>query len=272
MRSRRHGSRLSNGRMTNDDPAVPGPPMFRLLIDPPASGVWNMAVDEALLSSAAGKDGIATLRFYAWSQPTLSLGYFQRVTERFGHEPSAASVLVRRSTGGGAILHHHDLTYSLTTPLRSRFSDNHQQLYVVIHQSLVDALAKWHVNVRVHDQSVKEGTADKSFLCFQRLTEGDVICHGTKIAGSAQRRRRGSLLQHGSVLLAGSSFAPELPGISNLTGTNLPVKDLVKAWIMAISQRLGSSPQSGSLRAEEIGWAKSFAADKFGHDKWTNRR
>ena len=231
-----------------------------------------MAVDEALLRSAAGDDGLATLRFYTWSQPTLSLGYFQSVTDRLHHDSSVACNLVRRSTGGGAIMHHHDLTYSLTSPLESRFSLSHQQLYLLVHHSLVEALAKWHVDVRVQEDSVKTGTLSQSFLCFRRLTEGDVICHGTKVAGSAQRRRRGSLLQHGSVLLSTSSCAPELPGILELAGIDLSVEEVIQAWTYVISQRLGRSSQLGTLREEEIDWAKSFSAGKFGHENWTNRR
>src|SRR5687767_13677741 len=93
-------------------------PTLRLLIDPPASGAWNMAVDEALLASAAA--GVATLRFYTWSQPTLSLGYFQHAHQRDAHAASRSCPLVRRASGGGAILHDRELTYSLAVPLRQR--------------------------------------------------------------------------------------------------------------------------------------------------------
>ena len=75
-----------------------------LIIDPPASGAWNMAVDEALLIDAADS-GIATLRFYQWDVPTLSLGYFQAYDDRHQHAASGDCVCVRRQTGGGAIVH-----------------------------------------------------------------------------------------------------------------------------------------------------------------------
>ena len=94
---------------------------FRWMWDEPASGAWNMALDEALLESA-GDDPMATLRFYRWSEPTLSLGYFQRSAERAAHIASRDCPLVRRASGGGAILHDAELTYSLTIPTTDRWS------------------------------------------------------------------------------------------------------------------------------------------------------
>src|SRR5688500_9559950 len=90
---------------------------LRVITDPPASGAWNMAVDEALLESAA-TGSVATLRFYEWHEPTLSLGYFQPAADREQHAASRACPLVRRASGGGAIVHDRELTYSLAWPLR----------------------------------------------------------------------------------------------------------------------------------------------------------
>src|SRR5262245_32066382 len=87
----------------------------RLIIDPPQKGAWNMAVDQALLESAAASGGVA-LRFYQWSEPTLSLGYFQPIAARSEHPPSLHSPVVRRASGGGAILHDRELTYSIAAP------------------------------------------------------------------------------------------------------------------------------------------------------------
>jgi lipoate-protein ligase A len=100
----------------------------RLIIDPPASGAWNMAVDEALLRSAAQR-GTATLRFYQWSEPTLSLGYFQAADDRQQHFASLACPLVRRASGGGAIVHDRELTYSLAMPLSNTRTAQATRLY-----------------------------------------------------------------------------------------------------------------------------------------------
>ena len=87
----------------------------RLFIDPPAPGSWNMALDETLLESAAD-GGESSLRFYGWSQPTLSLGYFQPYDDRCQHAASRNCPAVRRASGGGAILHDREITYSFALP------------------------------------------------------------------------------------------------------------------------------------------------------------
>ena len=100
---------------------------IRLLHDPPAAGAWNMAVDEALLETAADS-GVATLRFYQWNEPTLSLGYFQAATDRDQHPASRDCPLVRRASGGGAILHDRELTYSMAMSLPSARSSEATRL------------------------------------------------------------------------------------------------------------------------------------------------
>src|SRR4051794_22517252 len=94
----------------------------RLIVDSPADGAWNMALDEALLIDAE-TSGVASLRFYSWREPTLSLGYFQRHTDRAGHAASAGCLLVRRASGGGAILHDRELTYSIALPQAHPLAD-----------------------------------------------------------------------------------------------------------------------------------------------------
>src|SRR5581483_5910324 len=89
-------------------------PLCRLLIDPPAAGAWNMSVDEMLLERTSAEGGFQ-LRFYQWNEPTLSLGYFQAVQDRAGHEASRGCALVRRLSGGGAILHDRELTHMPST-------------------------------------------------------------------------------------------------------------------------------------------------------------
>ena len=87
-------------------------------IDEPRSGLMNMAIDEAMLDFADEQRAVV-LRLYRWAEPTLSLGYFQNISDRLSHLPSSDLLMVRRATGGGAIVHHHDLTYSLVVPQSS---------------------------------------------------------------------------------------------------------------------------------------------------------
>jgi len=98
----------------------------RVIFDSAGDGAWNMAVDQALLMSAE-QDGMVTLRLYAWAQPTLSLGYFQKHADRQLHTASATCPLVRRRSGGGAILHDQELTYSLAIPSSHRWSNQNSE-------------------------------------------------------------------------------------------------------------------------------------------------
>lgn len=250
---------------------------FRLLIDPPASGDWNMAVDEALLESAIA-GGPATLRFYYWEEPTLSLGYFQSTAERGQHAASASCPLVRRSSGGGAILHDHELTYSISVPVSgARDSAVANDLYDAVHGSLVDVLGEFDMRAELFGSGDGECVASdrrgsEPFLCFQRRACGDVVCSGAKICGSAQRRRRGALLQHGSVLLRRSDFAPELPGLAEQSGKAISGAELRVCWQNALGGRVGSSFVEGRITSAERDRAELLASSRFGVAEFAGRR
>ena len=111
----------------------------RLILDPAADGGWNMSVDQALLETA-DSTGLISLRFYTWSEPTLSLGYFQSHLDRKLHQPSLDCQLVRRRTGGGAILHDNELTYSLCVPSENRWSEKNSELYRLVHRCIIELL------------------------------------------------------------------------------------------------------------------------------------
>jgi len=113
----------------------------RVIFDSPSGGARNMAVDQALLMSAE-QDGIVTLRLYGWTEPTLSLGYFQKYADRQSHSASLTCPVVRRRSGGGAILHDHELTYSLAIPSSSRWSDENAELYDLVHQVVIQLLGR----------------------------------------------------------------------------------------------------------------------------------
>ncbi|MBC7856260.1 MAG: lipoate--protein ligase family protein [Pirellulaceae bacterium] len=242
----------------------------RLIIDR-GSGPMNMAVDEALLLSAP-RTG-PTLRFYQWEQPTLSLGYFQSADERWRHEASSGCTLVRRSTGGGAILHDLELTYSFVMPVSQQDKSAAQPLYYAFHETLVQALADLNIEATlVLRQPLQQIGQGEPFLCFQRQSVGDVLTAGSKICGSAQRRQKEALLQHGSVLLRRSSFAPELPGIADLAATSVSAEELAEIWLPRLERRLDFHFQACSLNVVEHSTAKRLAEDRFGADSWSLRR
>jgi lipoate-protein ligase A len=231
-----------------------------------------MAMDEALLESVgrAGQGGC--LRFYQWEEPTLSLGYFQREGDRGGHEASRECPRVRRSTGGGAIIHDLELTYCFTTAIASHIDSNLTRFYDAFHATLVDQLRVWKIDAELCQNAGREDPAEAPFLCFQRRANGDVLLGNFKIAGSAQRRHGQALLQHGSILLRMSAAAPELAGIADLTGIDITPWALSAAWIPRIAEHLQITLVEGEATPQERQRADSIRRDKFENARWTCRR
>jgi lipoate-protein ligase A len=266
----------------------------RLIIDPPASGAHNMAVDEALLARAADA-GIATLRFYEWTEPTLSLGYFQRYDDRLQHAASRACPALRRQTGGGAILHDRELTYSIALPGRHPLAQDTQQLYRRVHRAIIDVLERV-LKVSNGAKSLKICEVDspclpreEPFLCFQRRAAGDVIlltaqktvrddvsgqaaATSVKIAGSAQRRWRGAILQHGSLLLETSAAAPELPGLMNGAVGEMDRRRLVSDLSARLADLIGTARIESRLPAELQMAVAALTVQKYDSPAWTKRR
>ena len=195
----------------------------RLIIDPaPNPGSWNMALDEALLLSAI-KDRVRTVRIYRWSEPTVSLGYFQKADEIDADSPLAGLARVKRLSGGGAILHHHEWTYSCCIPAGDEAIRVPGELYRAVHRAIVGVLSEYNVQTSMRNEATQASIGRKpaddaaTFLCFSRGDPNDIVLNGIKIVGSAQRRRKGAVLQHGSLLLKASQHAPHLPGVVDLS-------------------------------------------------------
>jgi lipoate-protein ligase A len=244
--------------------------VWRLVECRPAGGEWNMAVDTALIASVAA-GGVCCLRFYAWSEPTVSLGYFQEIAARQSHPASTNCPLVRRPTGGGAIVHDREITYSFVAPVGHRLAVQAPAMYQLFHRELVAALADWDVAAIVGDGPAAPA-AEEPFLCFQRRAAGDVLVSGWKIAGSAQRRRRGAVLQHGSVLLSRSPAAPELPGLVELSGRRIETGDLIQAWRDRLSGQCQICWRPQPLDEREVKQAEQLVEETYTQRDWTHRR
>jgi lipoate-protein ligase A len=251
----------------------------RLIIDPPQDGAWNMAVDEALLDEAAER-GTATLRFYQWGEPTLSLGYFQSYAERQTHAASQGAAVVRRLSGGGALMHDREVTYSLCLPPAHPMARDAPALYEVVHRALIGVLGAWGVAPALHgDESSATDDADEPFLCFARRTSADVVLRSdrdasssAKIVGSAQRRRRGAVLQHGAVLLGASRFAPELPGINDLASKPLTPATLIEPWQDALAAALNLQFSQAQSERDLHKQVQRLQREKYSSRAWTERR
>ncbi len=176
----------------------------RWILDDALDGVTNMARDEALLQSVGKGHSPPTLRFYRWSPATISLGYFQEIAAFEALDrPARDLAVVRRQTGGGAILHDLELTYSLTLPLGDVLlgDGTPNALYDHVHK----VFSTWMGDQGVRAEGGPAGNASCShggpFFCFERHGCLDLLVNGRKILGSAQRRTRDAVLQHGSFIL-----------------------------------------------------------------------
>jgi len=233
-----------------------------------------MAVDESLLESAISQ-GTCSLRWYRWKAPTISLGYFQSNHPEEQNDTWKNLTRVRRLSGGGAILHHHELTYSFSIPASHPLSKSLPDLYLTIHQPLIDVLANHGLQVEFRGTSFTSET--EAFLCFSRGDERDLVYQGQKILGSAQRRRRGAIVQHGSLLLLTSEYAPLFPGLLNQTEQINLYQDsflskLTQEFSQSISQEIGLPLQSQSLNDDELGLVAQLEKDKYSRQAWTSRK
>jgi lipoate-protein ligase A len=206
--------------------------------------------------------GRPALRFYTWDRPTLSLGYFQRFADRLNGLP-----VVRRQTGGGAIVHHHELTYALVLPPGPLQKGVNWTCRM--HEIIGTTLGSYGAKA-ANDCAQEAGRG--AFLCFEHHTPGDVILGENKIVGSAQRRRAGSLLQHGSILLAASPFTPHRRGIRELAGVSIApdrlASDLAKTFSLATAWVL--TPRDWSI--DLVVRYQQIAEERYRQPAWTERR
>jgi len=158
---------------------------FRLIIDPPMNAAVNMARDRAILERQSMKNPLPTLRIYRWSAPSVTLGYFQKLDDFVDTafcRKNGISV-TRRVTGGGTVLHHMELTYSFTVPIKKKIvPESVEGSFSVIIAPIIKALKHFSIEA------------------VYRPVNDIVIC-GKKISGSAQVRKKGILQQHGTLLM-----------------------------------------------------------------------
>lgn len=276
-------------------PSPGDPERWRLVIDPAAPAAWNMAMDEAILESVA--EGLAppTLRLYRWNPPAVSLGYFQDY-ERAVNEPAcrqAGVEVVRRPTGGRAVFHHREVTYSVCLPAGHPLTGGGVlEAYRRISQALQEGLRLLGVETELAT-APRRAPGWSAGACFDAPSRYELEWHGRKLVGSAQlRRASGATLQHGSILLElDAALAARLlaPGGR---GTDLLAR-VLKARAVSLTEAAGRSvgfdeasacvadgfqralgvrfQRAGASRREEAQAAQLVAA-RYGRDEWNRRR
>jgi lipoyl(octanoyl) transferase len=239
-----------------------------------AGGAANMALDEALLEWVAGGAGMAYLRTYAWTAPTLSLGYFQHLDD-VQADPRFQSVpLVRRLTGGGAIWHHHELTYALVVAASYPLARPSTGLYQTVHAAILSALREAGISAarRGDDRGSPNVDKKRPFLCFTDIDPEDIVTDGVKVVGSAQRRRGGAVLQHGSLMLARSYRTPELLGVCDVADESAGNHDWSDRLLARIPPALGLRRLEAQVPPEARARALELQHARYENPMWTGLR
>jgi lipoate-protein ligase A len=259
---------------------------WRLLISPPASGRRNMAVDEAILDSVAGGQSSPTLRLYAWDPACLSLGHAQPAD--VVDEPAVAEAgwdVVRRPTGGRALLHTDELTYSISAPASMPgLSEGVVPSYRHLSRGLLAGLQ--HLGLRPDAPGLTVVGEDglRNPICFEVPSAYEITVGGRKILGSAQLRRRGALLQHGSLPLSGDitrvvralSFPDEstrreaadrlrrhATTVEEALGRAVPFDEAARAVVEGFANGLGWNMAEGELTEAEESLARQLEASLY---------
>ncbi len=242
----------------------------RQLIDPPSNGPTNMARDEALMIRVGEGESPATLRLYQWNPPTISLGYFQHYADYEAIAPPAGDLAaVRRLTGGGAILHDLELTYSLALPQgHAMLARGPNRLYELAHDAVIAALEAVGLGARRCGVSDDSGAARGPFFCFERRHCYDVLLGDGKIAGSAQRRTRHAILQHGSIIL-GNRFTQQ-PTAQVEGECRELVESVRRAFLQAFAAITGACFEAGGWRESELELSEQLVS-KYTGEEWTRR-
>jgi len=239
----------------------------RLLRFTVADGPRNMAADEVLLESAG--TGVASLRFYGWSKATLSLGYFQMEALRKRDPRLVELPFVRRPSGGATLVHHLEVTYCLALPPGQPWQTSASWL-CRMHTIIAAALAERGITTT--PQAAVGAPPFRGDLCFQHFAAGDLLIDSAKVVGSAQRRQRGALMQHGSILLAQSPYTPVLPGIRELSGRDVRAEEITAAVQQSFAGSTGWVLVPGAWTSAELDRIEYLAMAKYAQDPWNRKR
>lgn len=268
---------------------------WRLIDTGYKDGFTNMAIDEAILQSVIAGLTPPTVRLYGWSPPTFSLGYFQSAGKEVNLETcSQLGVdLVRRPTGGRGVLHEHELTYSVIfSESDPNFPSSLIGAYKLIGEALKSGLSKLNLEVSlVPEISSKRESRPRirSGACFSSPSSYELLSHGKKIVGSAQKRIKGGVLQHGSILLdvdrqklfALLNFNSEedrqemldhsykkMASLAEIGGKTFLYEEVAEAVSSGFAEILGGPLNNSRLSPEESKNAELLRRNKYSTDSW----
>ena len=267
---------------------------WRLIVSPPADGPANMAMDEAILESVTAGAEQPTLRLYAWDPACLSIGYAQLLAEADeGQLAERGWSLVRRPTGGRAILHTDELTYAIIAPS----TDPHVEggvlaSYRRLSEGLLLGLRRLGLEPRVRDAAPLPLEERADPVCFEVPSAYEITAGGRKLIGSAQLRRQGGVLQHGSLPLSGDigriclglrfpdeaarqsrveRLRSKASTVEELLGRTVAWEEAAGALRDGFAESLGLKFDEGELSRVEADRTDQLVRERYAHPEWTGR-
>jgi lipoate-protein ligase A len=247
---------------------------LRLIVDEPLTGNLNMGIDEAILEAVNNGESIATLRFYQWNEPTISLGYFQKAADFLEQDDTIKNMpMVRRQTGGGAILHDDEITYSLIVPLNGSLPfTNIGPMVELVHDAFISVNAEMGLPLTYRGTTTQDDHAQKGpFFCFSRSHCLDLTLDDLKIVGSAQRRKKNSALQHGSFILKKNYKQQTCAAADEKITSRFDTPGFIKKTSTIIATKLNLTMENGTLTDKERQYALGMEK-KYASDDWTKQR
>ncbi len=264
------------------------------------SPAFNMALDEALLEWHSKGKIPPTIRFYGWDPATLSIGYFQKVEKEIDLDAVEKYGLgfVRRPTGGRGVLHDQELTYSVIV------SEDHPEMpktvteaYRVISEGILEGFKNLGLNAYFAIPRTDEEKAGlkspRSAVCFDAPSWYELVVEGRKVAGSAQTRQKGVILQHGSILLdideemlfnlfkysndrvkerMQRAFKNKAVAANTLRDKPITIEEAKRAFKLGFEVGLDIELEPYELTAEELDYVNQLAKDKYENDEWNFKR
>ncbi len=270
------------------------PSTWRVIEHPPAPGAWNMAVDQAILESVTSGESKPTLRLYAWQPACLSLGLAQPFKEVNTQTLSTRGWdVVRRPTGGRAILHIDELTYAVIAPeTEPRVTGGVLQSYLRLSEALLEALRLIGLRPEANQKDSGSNADKPNPVCFEVPSNYEITVNGRKLIGSAQARRRQGVLQHGAVPLFGdltrvidalqfkdqstaekarNRLLAHATTVAQELGAKPSFEEAKQAFVKAFQHTLNLSLLPGGLSEKENHRAEALLNEKYAHPSWTER-
>ncbi|HZW83257.1 MAG TPA: lipoate--protein ligase family protein [Candidatus Deferrimicrobium sp.] len=266
---------------------------WRLIHSGYTSGARNMAIDEAI-TVAVGEGSVPpTIRFYGWNPPCLSLGYAQKAGEVEWEVCRQYGVdVVRRPTGGRAILHDQEVTYSLTAPEEDPLvSGSILESYLKISRGLLAGMEK--IGIKAEIVSHKDLSGLGTGACFDSPSFYELVVQGRKAVGSAQTRKNGTVLQHGSIIREldveqlfavlhfpkseirarmKEAFKNKACSLQEVAGRSLTDQEIIQAMGQGFAEGLGIDLVTGSLSKRELELAEELELNKYNSVEWNQKR